>query len=150
MLQRMKRFREKFGFPGVADLDGVVIQDELGREILDGTPMAPPVGYKKQPSMVDIVRNMVRSERLKAEAEAAGLESFEDADDFAIADDEGELPSSPHENQFDPPVKELLKAGHEVVKDKAKKVVTKAVKVDKVAPAVDGDPQDAGDESGTV
>lgn len=58
-----------------------------GKELPDPVPMAPPVGYKRQPSMVEHIRSMVRSERLRMEAEAAGMESFEDADDFDVPDD---------------------------------------------------------------
>lgn len=85
-----------------------------GTPILDPTPIAPPIGYKKQPSMVEIVRDMVRSEKLKAEAEAAGFESFEEADDFDIPDDPVQL-RSPWENDFDPSVEELMSAGREAL-----------------------------------
>lgn len=73
---------------------------ERGREKPDGTPVAPPVGYVKQPSLAEQIRNMVRSERLRQEAESAGFESFEDADDFEVGDDYE--PSSPYEYEFDP------------------------------------------------
>lgn len=88
-----------------------------GRQVPDGTPMAPPIGYKKQQSMVEIVREMVRSERLKQEAENAGAESFEDADDFDVGDDPDQLKSG-WENDFDPPVRELIE---EVDKSRKKK-----------------------------
>lgn len=123
---------------------GVMVQDEFGREVLDNTPMAPPIGYKKQPSMVEIVRDMVRSERLRVEAAEMGRESFEDADDFDIPDDPVD-PSSPFENDFDPPVKELLQAGNEVVKEKSKKKVASPVKSDSVVPDVNRYPQEKKD-----
>lgn len=93
--------------------------DEHGNFVVDSTPMAPPIGYKKQPSMVEMVREMIRSERLKAEAEAAGHESFEDSEDFDIEDDP-ELLRTPFENDFDPPLQELLRAGQEEVQKKAR------------------------------
>lgn len=137
-VRRLAELREKFGSPGIHDqVSGEVKQDELGREVLDPTPMAPPVGYKKQPSMVDIVRDMVRSERLKAEAAAAGYESFEEAEDFDIADAEGDMPPSKWENESDPSLGDLLKAGHEVVKEKSKKPVVKAKDKSKVTPVED-------------
>lgn len=74
--------------------------DALGREIVDPRSMAPPVGYVRQPTMVDIVRQQIRSAHLAAEAEAAGLETFEEADDFEVDDDFD--PSSPYEEIFDP------------------------------------------------
>lgn len=75
--------------------------DINGRELLDPVPMSPPVGYKKQPSMFDTIRGMVRSARLAEEAEAAGMETFEEADDFDIEDDPPD-PSTPYETRFDP------------------------------------------------
>jgi len=33
-------------------------------EQLDGTPVAPPIGYQKQPSMHEIMRQFIASERL--------------------------------------------------------------------------------------
>ena len=38
---------------------GELIQDERGAEVLDPTPIAPPVGYKRQPSMVEHIAAMV-------------------------------------------------------------------------------------------
>lgn len=81
-----------------------------GSPVLDPTPMAPPIGYKKTPSMVEIVRDMVRGERLRQEALESGHETFEEAEDFDIGDDPEQL-RSPYENDFDPPLGELLKAG---------------------------------------
>ena len=83
-----------------------------GTPILDPTPIAPPIGYKKQPSMVEIVRDMVRGEQLKALAEANNLETFEEADDFDIEDDPVQLRSQ-WENDFEPSVQELVEAGRE-------------------------------------
>lgn len=108
---RLKKLREKFGYPQVVSSEGEIKQDELGREVLDGTPMAPPVGYKRQPSMVEHIRALVRSEQLAAAVAAQGFETFEEADDFDIMDDNDPMPSSPHENEFDPPVKELVVEG---------------------------------------
>lgn len=88
--------------------------DESGKFEPDSVPLAPPIGYKKQPSMVEIVRNMVRSERLAAELAAAGHETFEESDDFDVEDDPPDM-RSPWENDFDPPVSELLRAGREVM-----------------------------------
>jgi hypothetical protein len=79
--------------------------DHNGHEIPDPTPMAPPVGYKRQPTLVEQIRNMIRSEKLAAEAQSAGFETFEEADDFDVEDDYD--PHSPFENDFEPPVSEL-------------------------------------------
>ena len=77
-----------------------VMLDDYGHELLDPTPMAPPIGYKPQPSMVEIIRAQIRSEQLAKEAEDAGFETFEEADDFEVDDDYD--PSSPYEEMFDP------------------------------------------------
>lgn len=73
--------------------------DDQGRELMDPIPIAPPIGYKKSPSIAETIRNMIRSEKLKQEAEAAGYETFEEADDFEVDDFD---PKSPYEEQFEP------------------------------------------------
>lgn len=75
--------------------------NKLGEEMPNSTPVAPPVGFVKAPSMVDHLRAMVRSELLRREVVAAGVESFDEADDFEIADDPID-PSTPYEAVFDP------------------------------------------------
>lgn len=74
-----------------------------GTPVLDPVPMAPPIGYKKQPSMVEIVRDMVRSERLAQEAASADLETFEESEDFDVGDEPG-MPATPWVAEFDPSV----------------------------------------------
>lgn len=73
-------------------------KDTDGREIPDPVPIAPPIGWFKQPSMFDQVRDMVRSEHLRLYAEAQGAESFEEANDFEVEDEM--FPTSPHEGEF--------------------------------------------------
>jgi hypothetical protein len=77
--------------------------DAKGREVLDPTPMAPPIGYKRQPSMIDHIRSVVRREMSEAAARRE-METFEEADDFEIGDDFD--PSSPYEEIFEPAVSE--------------------------------------------
>lgn len=77
-----------------------------GREYGDDTPIAPPVGYKRQPTMVEIIRSQVRDALLARDLAAQGVETFEEADDFEIGDDYD--PSTPYENDFDPPIREVL------------------------------------------
>lgn len=81
--------------------------DENGVFEPDSVPMAPPVGYRKQPSMVEIVRDMVRGENLRKAAQEAGHETFEESEDFDVDDD---VPlESGYENDFDPPIGEIAK-----------------------------------------
>lgn len=70
--------------------------------IPDPTPIAPPLGYVKQPSITERIRDMVRSEHLRRAAEEAGAETFEEANDFDVGDDFD--PHSPYEEVFEPPV----------------------------------------------
>jgi len=74
--------------------------DARGREKPDPIPLSPPLGYKKHPTLREQIRDMIRSEKLRQEVEAAGLETFEEADDFDVGDDYD--PRSPYEEVFDP------------------------------------------------
>ena len=89
-----------------------------GSPILDPTPLAPPIGYKRHPSMVEMIRDMVRSEKLAEAARASGAETFEESEDFDVGD-EPELMRSPWENEFDPPLEQLLEAGRQALKEKS-------------------------------
>lgn len=74
--------------------------DEKGREIMDPIPMAPPIGYQRQPSLAERIRDMVRSEQMRLAAGEMGAETFEESEDFDV-DDEYD-PTSPWEEEFDP------------------------------------------------
>lgn len=91
--------------------------DENGKLIPDPEPMALPIGYKEAPSMIDIVRNMVRGEALRQAAEAAGAETFEESEDFDIGDDVDELYSG-YENDLDVPLSEIMEAGREAIRQR--------------------------------
>lgn len=73
--------------------------DRSGSEILDSTPMQPPIGYNPQPSMFDVMRKMIADHQ--REIAEAGFETPEEADDFDVQDDYD--PTSPYEHSFDPP-----------------------------------------------
>lgn len=99
----MQRVKREFTEEEYAEKMAARRQTVFGHELPDPTPVAPPVGYIKQPSMIEQVRNMVRSEHLRLAALEAGQETFEEADDFDIPDD----PVDPHtryEAVFDPPI----------------------------------------------
>lgn len=59
--------------------------NERGQLIPDNRPMAPPLNYKPQPSMMEIVRQQVLL--ASREAAAAGMETEEEADDFDVGDE---------------------------------------------------------------
>lgn len=77
-----------------------MLLDKKRREKPDPVPVAPPLGYKKTPSLSEQIRDMVRSEKLAADLAAKGVETFEEADDFNIPDDPID-PSSPYEADFE-------------------------------------------------
>lgn len=118
-----------------------------GTPVLDPTPMAPPIGYKKTPSMVEIVRDMVRGERLRQEALESGHETFEEAEDFDVGDEPDQL-RSPYENDFDPPLTELVKAGSEVQKERQKQLEEAGVPRKTAKKAVEEPAGEGDDESG--
>lgn len=86
--------------PGTGELLTPYLDDH-GHEVVSSRVMAPPVGFVKQPSMVDHIRAAVRSEMLRREVIAQGFETFEESDDFGISDDPID-PSTPYEEVFDP------------------------------------------------
>lgn len=75
------------------------VLDENGHEILDPVPVAPPLGYVAQPSLIEQIQAAVRAESRRI-ADLHGVESFEEADDFDVGDDFD--PTSPYEVVFDP------------------------------------------------
>lgn len=79
--------------------------DEHGREKPNPFPLEPPIGYKKQPTIAELMRQAIR--QASEEARSAGAETEEEANDFDI-DDEYD-PSTPYEHDFEPdPVLERM------------------------------------------
>lgn len=75
--------------------------NQKGHEIPDPTPIEIPAGFKRPETLAEQVRRLVRSETFAQEMNAAGMETFEESEDFEI-DDEMFDPSSPYEEVFDP------------------------------------------------
>ncbi len=65
------------------------------KEIPDPTPVEVPVGYKTPPSLAELVQSYVRQEVSQA-AQSQGLGTFEEEDDFDVADPD-DLHFSPYE-----------------------------------------------------
>jgi len=78
--------------------------DENGHEILNPTPMQPPLGYKPQLSLAEQIRLQVRQLKSLDDMEP---ETEEEADDFEIEDDP--QPVSRWENDLVPSIKESRK-----------------------------------------
>lgn len=74
--------------------------NELGQEVPDPTPVEMPAGFKHPESLESQIRRLVRGAMSDA-SEQAGFESFDDADDFEIEDDDID-PATPYEMEFDP------------------------------------------------
>lgn len=72
--------------------------DEHGREILDQTPISISVPFQTDR---DRIREMIRRE-ISQHAQDTGMETFEEANDFEVDNDDSYDPSSPWEEQFDP------------------------------------------------
>lgn len=94
--------------------------DEHGFEKMDPTPMQPPLGFRRTPSLHEQIRHAVMIDRL----ENMKLEETEDeADDFEIGEDFE--PLSPHENDHIPSIREMKKKVEELNLE-IKKANTKA------------------------
>lgn len=72
------------------------------KEHLNPTPVAPPLGYERPPSMVDVVRQQIRLHQLAIDMEP---ETEEEADDFEIDDDP--IMESRWENDHIPSIKQM-------------------------------------------
>jgi len=72
--------------------------DAEGRELPNPTPVAPPVGYKRQPTIAEQMRQMIR--QASYEASQMGAETEAEANDFDVGEDME--PDSPYENDFEP------------------------------------------------
>lgn len=75
--------------------------DKRGHEIPDPEKIAIPSGFKRPETLAEQIQRLVRSEALAKEARDAGMETFEEAEDFEIEDEMFD-PSSPYEEVFDP------------------------------------------------
>lgn len=71
-----------------------------GHEVPDPTIVEPPIGYIRQPDLMELMRRMIRNE-LSTVVENTEFETFEEADDFEVEDDPVDY-SSPYEEYFDP------------------------------------------------
>lgn len=105
--------RDHSTFPEVVTSDGEVLSEAdvafaysregrrtIGKEYPNPVPLEPPIGYIQQEPLHVQIRRMVLSERMAQEADAAGFDTPEEADDFDVDDDYD--PSSPWEEVFEP------------------------------------------------
>jgi len=69
-----------------------------GTETLDTTPVATPVKFHRPPTLQEQIQRYTRN-HLNKIALQEGKETFEEANDFDVGEDE--LPPTPHEIEFD-------------------------------------------------
>lgn len=87
---------EWFIVPSQQDL----MHDPLGREMLDPIPKEPPVGRAgHEDPLGKRIREFVASERYRQELRASGVETFEEANDFDVGDDDDRI-YSPYEERL--------------------------------------------------
>lgn len=84
--------------------------NEAGEEVLDDTPMQPPVGYKKQVSLHEQIMQKLRLEKILRDEAIA--ETEDEVDDFEVGDDF--VPLSEHENDHVPTLKQLKAAAKKI------------------------------------
>ena len=73
--------------------------DEMGRELPDPTPMNIPVEFRRAETQDERIRRILREDKLRYAANAVGVETPEEADDFDVGDDYED--TSPYEYNFD-------------------------------------------------
>lgn len=70
--------------------------DVDGREIPDDTPVAVPLRFRGGRERIDMIKQAIR-EVLSDQAAASGHETFAEADDFNVPEDDGDLPITQYE-----------------------------------------------------
>lgn len=60
------------------------------KEIPDQTPVELPLGYKVPETLEQLMARMIRNVEFNRIREAAGAETFEEADDFEVGDEEND------------------------------------------------------------
>lgn len=59
---------------------------DYSAEFPDGTPVEVPLRFSRPPTLEERMKMFIRSQRMQEVAQAAGMESFQEADDFEIDD----------------------------------------------------------------
>lgn len=94
----------------------------------DGVPAGIPVNYRRPPTLQEQIARFVQSAQIRQELANAGVETFEESEDFDVPDDNAHDMTSPYERHYDdelgreisnaerPYVNELKKQSGEVIK----------------------------------
>lgn len=81
----------------------------FGDEVPDPTVMEPPIGWVEAPTMVELMRKMIRDHDIEKGLMNDEYESFDEADDFDVGDENAEELRSGWENDFEPAEVEKIK-----------------------------------------
>lgn len=94
MVPDVEQLAEKIDVAGWSDDPGtgvaVILPD--GREVLNPVPMAPPIGYVAQPTLMEMMEQMLRV-KLQQLRDDDEVDTADDAEDFDIPDELGEPPT---------------------------------------------------------
>lgn len=99
------QFVEEFCTKPVFDDDGVQVSASIGmdgKEYGDPVPMAPPIGFSNPPDLMEMMRQMIRSEATQKRLDEEGWDTEEEAADFDV-DDDPLPPLTFHEAILQPP-----------------------------------------------
>jgi len=99
--------------------------DKEGFEILDETPMQPPLNYKRPPTLSEQIRQQVIAHKLELLEQME--ETEEEADDFEVGEDFE--PASKYENDNTPTIAELKQRARDINDKIAKRRLAAAKKV---------------------
>ena len=75
--------------------------NDSGYETLDPTPVEIPTGFRKPELLAETIQRLIRND-VSQIADKEGYDTFEEADDFHIEDDDSNDPSTVYETVFDP------------------------------------------------
>lgn len=70
------------------------VYNDKGEQIPETTPLELPLGYHHPEDIQSMIRRMVTDAAVVAANEAAGLESFEEANDFDVMEEDAVIPSN--------------------------------------------------------
>lgn len=77
---------------------GETVDHELRlRERVSSIPMAPPIDYKREPTIFELLKQKMLQHKVEELQAALGAESPEEAEDFDVPDPDVDSPSSPYE-----------------------------------------------------
>lgn len=89
----------------VDKIRGLCGYNSRGEEIPDPTPVELPVGFTRPKTLQETMRDLLRNEEVRRALARHDMETFEEADDFDIPDEDRDprFPeNSPYEQDFDP------------------------------------------------